>query len=195
MKVAYCTGITTTTTPTTTATEDYNNGNQCIPAGSPCWENYDLVGAGYCCNTDINNGVCPAYDPSETAYCPFGYEFTTTTTTDSGSGDASSGEQCIATGLLCWDPIDESFVGNGYCCAADSYCNVENPNEAAYCTSTYWSPTTTTTTTDSGNGDTSTCASVGARCMTAGSTTMTQCCTGSDCFPFGTAGDAYCVAQ
>ena len=66
--------------------------------GSPCWENYDLVGAGYCCNTDINNGVCPAYDPSETAYCPFGYEFTTTTTTDSGSGDASSGEQCIATG-------------------------------------------------------------------------------------------------
>merc|ERR1712098_781195 len=121
MKVAYCTGITTTTTPTTTWAEDYNNGNQCIPAGSPCWENYDLVGAGYCCNTDINNGVCPAYDPSETTYCPFGYEFTPSTTTgdDFWTGPGfepttteyyNNDGQCIPPGFLCWDPQNNGYV-------------------------------------------------------------------------------------
>merc|ERR1711973_9472 len=40
---------------------------------------------------------------------------------------------------------------------------------------------------------TPTCTSAGAKCMSSGSTTQTECCTGSDCFPFGTSGDAYCV--
>merc|ERR1719342_1462926 len=37
--------------------------------------------------------------------------------------------------------------------------------------------------------------SVGAGevCMTAGSSTLQQCCTGTDCFPFGTDGTAYCI--
>merc|ERR1712136_138563 len=40
---------------------------------------------------------------------------------------------------------------------------------------------------------TPTCTSAGAKCMSSGSTTQTTCCTGSDCYPFGTSGDAYCV--
>merc|ERR1712168_1704234 len=37
------------------------------------------------------------------------------------------------------------------------------------------------------------CTSAGAKCMSSGSTTQTTCCTGSECYPFGTSGDAYCV--
>merc|ERR1712002_1454136 len=40
---------------------------------------------------------------------------------------------------------------------------------------------------------TPTCAAAGEQCMTSGSTAQTACCTGTDCFPFGTSGNAYCI--
>merc|ERR1712002_1017066 len=40
---------------------------------------------------------------------------------------------------------------------------------------------------------TTTCAAAGEQCMTSGSTAQTACCTGTDCFPFGTSGNAYCI--
>merc|ERR1719300_617436 len=36
-----------------------------------------------------------------------------------------------------------------------------------------------------------TCVGAGEVCLTAGSSTQQQCCTGTDCYPFGT--DGYCI--
>ena len=35
--------------------------------------------------------------------------------------------------FICYNGIDQIYVGNGQCCDPGSVCIVENPNESAFC--------------------------------------------------------------
>ena len=38
--------------------------------------------------------------------------------------------------FICYNGYDQIYVGSGSCCDPDSVCNVENPNESAFCKKT-----------------------------------------------------------